>query len=220
MAVSLKLLDSIKEYLVLNYEEGSVEIVEAKAIEPCHLESIEHLEEVNSNPIDLADDYSDLDIDFDEKEDSFEEIEESVCCKPKMSMSAPMPTPAQASKRSLKSIVANLDETFSQMLLRLIDERDLKDSYVYKKANVDRRHFSKIRNDIDYAPNKKTVIAFVLALELTLDEAIDLMRKAGFAFSRSSKFDVIICYFIENREFNMIEINEVLFTYGQPILGE
>ena len=137
-----------------------------------------------------------------------------------ISISAPVPVPTQASKRSLKNIVDNLDETFSQMLLRLIDERDLKDSYVYKKASVDRRHFSKIRNDIDYAPNKKTIIAFALALELTLDEAVDLMRKAGFAFSRSSKFDVIICYFIENREFNMIEINEVLFTYGQPILGE
>ncbi|MDD3051346.1 MAG: hypothetical protein PHR06_09390 [Candidatus Cloacimonetes bacterium] len=219
MAVSLKLLDTIKEYLTLNYEEGSAENIEEKAIEPCQLERIEPLEEVDSNPLDLEDDYSDFDIEFDEEEASFREIEEPICCSP-MSMSAPMPAPAQAPKRSLKSIVNNLDETFSQMLLRLIDERDLKDSYVYKKANVDRRHFSKIRNDIDYAPNKKTVIAFALALELTLDEAVDLMRKAGFAFSRSSKFDVIICYFIENREYNTIEINEVLFTYGQPILGE
>ena len=150
----------------------------------------------------------------------YEDTEEIVSDKFMMSISAPMPPPMQVPKRSLENIVENLDETFSEMLLRLIDERSLKDSYVYKKANVDRRHFSKIRNDMEYAPNKKTVIAFAIALELTLDEAVDLMRKAGFAFSRSSKFDVIICYFIENREFNIFEINEVLFIYGQPILGE
>ena len=150
----------------------------------------------------------------------WEDIEEIVSEKFMISISPSMPAPMQVPKRSLENIVENLDETFSEMLLRLIDERSLKDSYVYKKANVDRRHFSKIRNDMEYAPNKKTVIAFAIALELTLDEAVDLMRKAGFAFSRSSKFDVIICYFIENREFNIFEINEVLFIYGQPILGE
>ena len=150
----------------------------------------------------------------------YENLEEIVSDKFMTCISAPMPAPMQVPKRSLENIVENLDETFSEMLLRLIDERSLKDSYVYKKANVDRRHFSKIRNDMEYAPNKKTVIAFAIALELTLDEAVDLMRKAGFAFSRSSKFDVIICYFIENREFNIFEINEVLFIYGQPILGE
>ena len=220
MAVSLKILESIKDYIILNYDEGSAESIDVKAIEPCQFGNVEQLKEVENNSIDFADDDSVFAIDFDEEEDPFEEIEEPISRKPLISMSAPVPAPTQASKRSLKNIVDNLDETFSQMLLRLIDERDLKDSYVYKKANVDRRHFSKIRNDIDYAPNKKTIIAFTLALELTLDEAMDLMRKAGFAFSRSSKFDVIICYFIENREFNMIEINEVLFTYGQPILGE
>ncbi|MGI6010105.1 MAG: macro domain-containing protein [Ruminococcus sp.] len=123
-------------------------------------------------------------------------------------------------KRSLENLVSHLDETFSQMLLRLIDERGLKDSYVYKKANIDRRHFSKIRKDRGYTPNRKTVLAFAIALELSLDETKDLMMRAGYAFSPSSKFDVIICYFIENREYDIYEINGTLFTYGQPLLGE
>lgn len=123
-------------------------------------------------------------------------------------------------KRSWDSIVDNLEETFSEMLLRLIDERGLKDSAVYKKANIDRRHFSKIRNDSQYMPTKKTVFSFVIALELSMDESVDLMKRAGFAFSKSSKFDVILSYFIENKNYDIYEINEVLFHYGQPTLGE
>lgn len=123
-------------------------------------------------------------------------------------------------KRMLDSLVHNLDETFTEMLLRLIDEKELKDSMVYKKANVDRRHFSKIRNDVNYTPTKRTVVSFIIALELSMDEAIDLMNKAGFAFSKSSKFDVIISYFIENKNYDIFEINEVLYTYEQTTLGE
>ena len=121
--------------------------------------------------------------------------------------------------RSLQRLIERQHETFSQMLLRLIDERGLKDSYVYKMANVDRRHFSKIRNDIEYTPNKKTVLAFAIALKLSEDETKDLLMRAGFAFSCCSKFDVIIGYFIENQKYDIFEINEVLFAYGQPTLG-
>lgn len=116
-------------------------------------------------------------------------------------------------KRNLDDLINNLDETFSQMLLRLIDERGLKDSVVYKKANIDRRHFSKIRNNINYLPTKKTVFSFAIALKLSLDETKDLMNKAGYSISKSSKFDVIISYFLENSIYDIFEINEVLFMY-------
>lgn len=123
-------------------------------------------------------------------------------------------------KRRLEDIMEHMGETFSQRLLRLIDEKGYTDAQIYHRANVDRRHFSKIRNNADYTPNKKTVIAFAVALELSLDEAKDLLKSAGFAFSDSSKFDVIMSFFFENRIHDVFEINEVLFAYGQPLIGE
>ena len=128
------------------------------------------------------------------------------------------PAPASAA-RSLDDLMEHMSETFSQMLLRLIDERGVKDPDVYRKANIDRRHFSKIRKDKDYTPNKKTVLAFAIALELSLDETKDLLMRAGFALSNSSRADVIIRYFIEEQNYDIFEINETLFAYGQPLLG-
>lgn len=123
------------------------------------------------------------------------------------------------SVRSLEHIMQYLEETFSERLLRLINERGLKDSEVYKRANIDRRLFSKIRSNKDYMPQKKTAIALAISLELTIDDTLDLLKTAGYTLSSSHKFDMIIQYFIEQGIYNIYEINEALFAFEQPLLG-
>jgi len=124
-----------------------------------------------------------------------------------------------STNRKIDDLMNQMEETFSQRLLRMITERGMTDSEAYTKANVDRRHFSKIRNDEYYSPNKKTVLAFAIALELSLDEAKDLLACAGYALSRSSKVDIIVAYFLQNKIYDMFEINEILYEYDQPIFG-
>lgn len=119
---------------------------------------------------------------------------------------------------NLDGMLNDLDKGFSETLLYLIDRTGKKDSEIYKKANVDRKLFSKIRNNADYRPSKATAIAFAIALELSMDETDDLLARAGIALSQSNKFDVIVRYFIENKKYDIFELNSVLFEFDQPLI--
>ena len=132
-------------------------------------------------------------------------------------MAVPMCTPMAAP--ALDDLLEHLDAGFSETLLRPIDRSRKKDSEVYKKANVDRKLFSKIRNNPNYKPSKPTALAFAIALELDLAETKDLLARAGYALSASSKFDVVVEYFIRQGNYDIFAINEALFAFDQSLLG-
>ena len=145
----------------------------------------------------------------------------SMVCEeaPPVFMAAPSAPMAASAPGNLDDLLDELDAGFSETLLKLIDRTGKKDAEIYKKANVDRKLFSKIRNNPDYKPSKTTAVAFAIALELDLEETRDFIARAGFALSRSSKFDVIIEYFIQQKNYDVFAINEALFAFDQSLLG-
>ena len=141
-------------------------------------------------------------------------VEQSVTVESCAAM--PMAAPKAS---SLPDFLEQADTGFSETLLKLIDQAGYKDSFVYKKAHVSKQHFSKIRNNPNYKPTKETAIAFALALELDVAQTNDLIGRAGYTLSNSSKFDLIIRYFIELKKYDIVEINLALYEFDQTLLG-
>ena len=146
--------------------------------------------------------------------------EEGAAYEPDQSVSSVSSAPARPRpQRSLQDVMSQVGESFQECLLRLIDQRGLTDAQVYKRANIDRKLFSKIRCNPHYIPRRKTIISLAVALELNIDEMTDLLLKAGIALSPGSKFDLIIRYCVENQIYDSMTINAILFDYDQPLLG-
>ena len=203
--LSGKLVGDIEEYID---EHSADEIRNAEYGGRSRNERYERLERIevlhSANMLD----------DFDDEEAEAHESEDQII------YADAVPAFMDVSGKSLDEVLGSSEDTFQQRLFKLIDESGMDDVSVYKKANIDRKVFSRIRCKEDYKPKKKTAVAFAIALELDMPEMLDLLSRAEIAFSPSNKFDLIITYFITNKVYDIYEINAALFKYGQPILGE
>lgn len=216
-------IDTISEFLLENDMTVYIVIFDKKAYQISEKLFSDIAEYIDDNYVDEhTDDYSERLRRLNAFHEKGLICEASVCEEADdeidMLMTAPMAVASKKAK-SLDDALEQIDESFSEMLLRKIDESGMTDAECYKKANIDRKLFSKIRSDKLYKPSKPTAIAFAVALELSLEETRDMLMKAGFALSHSNKFDIIIEYFIENENYNVFEINEALFAFDQSLLG-
>ena len=211
--ISSRLYADIAEYIDDNYAEAALD------------KDIRRTVFVRSRRLQKDSDYSDY-SDYHDVDIAADAANEGGRCESPACKGSWMGSPAAMSAAkgagsfmSLDEALSCIDESFSEMLLRKIDEKGMTDAECYKKANIDRKLFSKIRSDRLYKPSKPTAIAFAIALELTPEETKEMLMKAGFALSRSNKFDIIIEYFIRNGNYNIFEINEALFAFDQSLLG-
>ncbi len=218
-------IDTISEFLLENDMTVYIVIFDKKAYQISEKLFTDIAEYIDDNYVDEhTDDYSERLRRMKAFRDEKPIFDATVCEEADKALgkmmlpTAPMAVPS-AKAKSLDDALGQIDESFSEMLLRKIDESSMTDAECYKKANIDRKLFSKIRSDKLYKPSKPTAIAFAIALELSLDETKDMLMKAGFALSHSNKFDIIIEYFIENENYNVFEINEALFAFDQSLLG-
>ena len=157
-----------------------------------------------------------------EKQETGERYDWSAFQEPETFYSSPHAEKAfreQIKKEAEERLRLAVEQSFSTALMQLIESKGIDHVEVYKRANIDRKLFSKIRTQHEYIPSKKTIIALALALELSLDETQKLLEKAGFTLSRSILSDVIIEYFITQGKYDIFEINSVLFAYNQPTFG-
>lgn len=159
-----------------------------------------------------------------EKGLSFDSAAPNALLRPTPNAAPPERSPRCASRfplfrRRLEDVVGNVDKSFADTLLRLIDERGMTDPQVYRRANIDRKLFSKIRSSAGYRPSKATALALAVALMLNLDETRDLIGRAGYALTHANRGDIIVEYFIENEIWDIVQINEALFAFGEPLIG-